>query len=221
LDPALDMAKGGIVPKQCLSRLRKELQALLKEPLPNITAYPLEENILEWHYMIRGPDGSPFHGGCYHGKLKFPMEYPFKPPAIYMLTPNGRFKPNQKLCLSMSDFHPETWNPLWSVSSVITGLYTFWLDTAPTVGSMQSTDEQKRRYAIESWAFNRRDPVVRQLFPELLESPDPLPALPEVPKSVVGISSTASATWGWSWTALVFLVSVCVAAVALVARQFI
>lgn len=110
---------------------------------------------------------------------------------------------------------------------------------------MQSTDEQKRRYAIESWAFNRRDPVVRQLFPELLESPDPLPALPEgdriaivvpvascrflnlylghriksaflatVPKSVVGISSTASATWGWSWTALVFLVSVCVAAVS-------
>jgi ubiquitin-protein ligase len=165
-------------PKQCLSRLRKELQALTKDPLPNITAYPLDENILEWHYMIRGPAGSPFHGGCYHGKLKFPSEYPFKPPAIYMLTPNGRFKPNQKLCLSMSDFHPETWNPLWSVSSVITGLYTFWLDNAPTVGSMQSTDEQKRRYAIESWAFNRRDPVVRQLFPELLESPEPLPTLP-------------------------------------------
>ena len=79
------------------SRLRKELQALLKEPLPNITAYPLDDDILEWHYMIRGPSGSPFHGGCYHGKLKFPTEYPFKPPAIYMLTPNGRFKPNQKL----------------------------------------------------------------------------------------------------------------------------
>jgi ubiquitin-protein ligase len=59
--------------------------------------------------MIQGPKGSPYEGGCYHGKLRFPPEYPFKPPAIYMLTPNGRFKPNTKLCLSMSDFHPETW----------------------------------------------------------------------------------------------------------------
>ena len=30
-------------------------------------------------------------GGYYHGKLVFPREFPFKPPSIYMLTPNGRF----------------------------------------------------------------------------------------------------------------------------------
>ena len=30
-----------------------------------------------------------------------------------MLTPNGRFKTGIRLCLSMSDYHPETWNPLW------------------------------------------------------------------------------------------------------------
>ena len=128
--------------------------------------------------MIKGPKGSPFEGGMYHGKLRFPPEYPFKPPAIYMLTPNGRFKPNTKLCLSMSDFHPETWNPLWSVSSVITGLYTFWLDTAPTVGSTTATLAQKRAMARDSWAFNARDPLIRKMFPELLESPDPLPELP-------------------------------------------
>jgi ubiquitin-conjugating enzyme E2 J2 len=48
-------------------------------------------------------------GGTYHGKLVFPSEYPYKPPSIMMLTPNGRFALNQRLCLSMSDFHPETW----------------------------------------------------------------------------------------------------------------
>eukprot|EP01045_Picozoa_sp_COSAG04_P005316 COSAG04_NODE_245_length_18929_cov_6.708391_2_plen_157_part_00 len=78
-------------------RLRKELIALSKDPLPNIEALPCDDNILEWHYMIRGPKGSPFEGGMYHGKLRFPSEYPFKPPAIYMITPNGRFKPNTKL----------------------------------------------------------------------------------------------------------------------------
>lgn len=25
----------------------------------------------------------------YQGKLKFPSEFPFKPPSIYMITPNG------------------------------------------------------------------------------------------------------------------------------------
>lgn len=128
--------------------------------------------------MIKGPKGSPYEGGMYHGKLKFPTEYPFKPPAISMLTPNGRFKPNTRLCLSMSDFHPESWNPLWSVSSVLTGLYTFWLDSAPTVGSTTSSLAQKRAFARDSWAFNQRDPIVRKLFPELLESPDPLPEVP-------------------------------------------
>ena len=203
-------------PKQCLSRLSKELKALQKDPLPNISAMPLEDNILEWHYMILGPKGSPFEGGCYHGKLRFPPEYPFKPPAIYMLTPNGRFKPNTKLCLSMSDFHPETWNPLWSVSSVITGLYTFWLDNARTLGSIETNKETKRRLAIDSWAFNRKDPIVRQLFPELLESPVPLPSLVNAND---GHQDSGTSNPGverkslLSWQFIVVLVSACLAAV--------
>ena len=58
-------------------------------------------------------------------KLKFPADYPFKPPSIYMCTPSGRFATGQRLCLSMSDFHPETWNPGWSVATVATGLLSF------------------------------------------------------------------------------------------------
>lgn len=35
---------------------------------------PMETNILEWHYVITGTKGSPYEGGHYHGKLKFPPE---------------------------------------------------------------------------------------------------------------------------------------------------
>ena len=45
---------------------------------------------------------SPYAGGVYKGKLVFPSEFPFKPPAIYMSTPNGRFKTDMRLCLSIS-----------------------------------------------------------------------------------------------------------------------
>ena len=37
--------------------------------------------------MIAGPKDSPYEDGQYHGKLVFPPEYPYKPPAIMMLTP--------------------------------------------------------------------------------------------------------------------------------------
>lgn len=35
---------------------------------------PMDTNILEWHYVITGTKGSPYEGGHYHGKLKFPPE---------------------------------------------------------------------------------------------------------------------------------------------------
>jgi ubiquitin-conjugating enzyme E2 J2 len=87
-------------------RLLKEYAAIQQSSLPFIIAKPNEKNILEWHYVISGPPDSPYHNGEYHGKLVFPSQYPFAPPSIYMITPNGRFKPSTKLCLSMSDFHP-------------------------------------------------------------------------------------------------------------------
>lgn len=113
--------------KTCVLRLKRELQALQKEPVENIVALPKSNNILEWHYVIIGPKNTPYEGGYYHGKLVFPLLYPNKPPSIYMITPNGRFQVNKRLCLSMSDYHPESWNPLWSISSILQGLLSFML----------------------------------------------------------------------------------------------
>lgn len=96
-------------------------------------------------------------------------------PAVYMCTPQGRFKCNQKLCLSMSDFHPETWNPLWSVSAVLTGLLSFMMGSEDTVGSIQTSAAEKRSLARASHHFNRADRVFRELFPEFIRD---APAMP-------------------------------------------
>ena len=152
-----------------IQRLRKELKALKKEPVANIRACPHESNILEWHYVIEGGKGTPYEGGWYHGVVKFPKEYPFKPPSIEMYTPNGRFKTHTKLCLSMSDFHPETWNPLWSVGTILTGLYSFMLEDGSTFGSIVTPLSQKRQSAAESLAYNVKNKMFTELFPELVE----------------------------------------------------
>lgn len=155
----------------CKRRLTRELVAMEKSPMtdPKVLAFPNESNILEWHYVIEGSTGTPYAGGHYHGKLIFPKEYPLKPPSVIMLTPSGRFKPNRRLCLSMSDFHPESWNPMWSVSTILTGLYSFMNDTAPTLGSIDTSDSHKRRLARQSLEFNIKDASFCRLFPELVQ----------------------------------------------------
>uniref|UniRef100_K3WBL8 E2 ubiquitin-conjugating enzyme n=1 Tax=Globisporangium ultimum (strain ATCC 200006 / CBS 805.95 / DAOM BR144) TaxID=431595 RepID=K3WBL8_GLOUD len=151
------------------NRLRKEYVNLQRKPVDNIQAAPQEKNILEWHYVITGTPDSPYEGGYYHGKLRFPPEYPMKPPAVLMLTPNGRFEVNRRICLSMSDFHPETWNPVWAVGSILTGLYSFMLEDQITTGSIETTDEEKRKFAAESLAVNCTNKDFCTLFPHLVE----------------------------------------------------
>ncbi|KAL6568342.1 Ubiquitin-conjugating enzyme E2 34 [Orobanche hederae] len=155
--------------KACVMRLQKEYRALCKEPVSNVVARPLPNDILEWHYVLEGSQGTAFAGGYYYGKIKFPPEYPFKPPGISMTTPNGRFMTQKKICLSMSDFHPESWNPMWSVSSILTGLLSFMMDNSPTTGSVSTTDEEKQRLAKTSLIFNCKIPTFRKLFPEYIE----------------------------------------------------
>jgi hypothetical protein len=67
------------------------------------------------------------------------------------------------------DFHPETWNPLWSVGTIITGLYSFMIESGQTVGSIDTTVEQKRKFARQSLGYNVRDPIFAKLFPEYVQ----------------------------------------------------
>lgn len=154
--------------KSYTSRLRQDYIRLKQDPVPYIHAEFLPSNILEWHYVILGPKDSPYHGGYYHGSLIFTKDFPFKPPSIYMYTPNGRFKPNKRLCLSISDFHPDTWNPAWSVSTILTGLLSIMLENTPLLGSCESTTYEKKKLAIGSLEFNLKNEVFRELFPDLV-----------------------------------------------------
>lgn len=153
----------------CVQRLRKEFKDIQKKPVENIRAAPKDSNILEWHYVIEGPKGSAYESGCYHGVLTFPSDYPYKPPSIQMLTPNGRFKTHTRLCLSMSDFHPESWNPMWSVGTILMGLYSFMLEESPTYGSIVTDAAFKRLKARESLEVNVKHKLFCELFPELVE----------------------------------------------------
>lgn len=157
--------------KQAHKRLTKEYKLMVDNPPPYIVARPNENNILEWHYIITGPADTPYFEGQYHGTLTFPSDYPYKPPAIRMITPNGRFRENTRLCLSMSDYHPNTWNPSWSVSTILNGLLSFMTGDEATTGSIATTDQQKRILAARSMEYNTHQNLrFKMVFPEIVES---------------------------------------------------
>jgi len=83
-----------------------------------------------------------------------------------MFTPSGRFHPDRKICFSMSDFHPGSWNPAWSVATILTGLLSFMLSDEMTTGSVTSTEAHKRAFAARSHSWNTAQPRFREAFPE-------------------------------------------------------
>jgi len=149
-------------------RLQKEYAALAKNPPPFILARPDEDNILDCHFIIRGPEGV-YEGGEYHGLLSFPPQYPFAPPGIRMFTPSGRFATNTKLCTSMSDFHPGSWNPAWSIETILTGLLSFMNSDELTTGAIRGTAAERRNFARTSHAFNLKSNKFKTIFPEYAE----------------------------------------------------
>lgn len=135
-------------------RLTREYKSITENPPPYITAHPSESNILEWHYIITGPENTPYHGGQYWGTLMFPPNYPFAPPAIRMHTPSGRFQPSSRLCLSISDFHPRSFNPAWEVSTILIGLLSFMTSEEMTTGSVGGSEAERKYHAARSRWWN-------------------------------------------------------------------
>ena len=90
-----------------------------------------------------GIKDKPYIGGYYLGRVNFPPEYPWKPPAIRLMSESGRFMVGERICLSISDFHPESWNPALTARSIIIALLSFFTSDDKTYGCISTTDKEK------------------------------------------------------------------------------
>lgn len=70
--------------------------------------------------------------------------------------------------MSMTDMHPETWNPLWGISSILTGLSSFMSTAAPTMLASETTEDEKKFLAKRSMYNNVRNALFRENFPHLI-----------------------------------------------------
>jgi len=156
-----------------VKRIMQEARELANDPSTEYSAAPLEDDIFEWHCTLRGPSGTDFEGGLYHFRIRLPAEYPFRPPSIMLLTPNGRFELNTKICISFTNYHEELWQPAWGVRTAIIGLQGFFPlkgQAALGIGALEAPSSERKRLAALS-----RDWVCPRCNQSNLQSlPDPI-----------------------------------------------
>lgn len=159
-----------------VKRILQEVKEMQSNPSEDYMSLPLEENIFEWQFAIRGPQDTEFEGGIFHGRIQLPAEYPFKPPSFMLLTPNGRFETQTKICLSISQYHPEHWQPSWSVRTALVALIAF----MPTkgngaIGSQDFTAEERKALALKSveappkYGSEERQKVIDEIHEEMVK----------------------------------------------------
>ncbi|KAI9237629.1 MAG: ubiquitin-conjugating enzyme/RWD-like protein [Podila humilis] len=129
----------------------QEAREIAIEPSTDFAASPLESDIFEWHFTIRGPEETDFEGGLYHGRILLPNNYPFAPPSLMFMTPNGRFELNKKVCLSITGHHPEYWQPAWGIRTVLVAIMGF-LPTKSkgAIGGLDTSTEARKALALRS-----------------------------------------------------------------------
>jgi len=147
-----------------IRRILREASELSTTPSADYTATPLDDNLFEWHFTLRGPPGDetlnpnnsstkcgPYNEGIYHGRIVLPPTYPLRPPSFRFMTPSGRFETNREICLSISGHHEETWQPAWGLRTALVALRTFMeTDAKGQLGGLECSDDMRRRMARQS-----------------------------------------------------------------------
>lgn len=134
-----------------LRRLKSELADLQKDPPANCTAGPISENdISTWEAMIFGPADSPFHGGVFMLSIRFPSDYPFKPPIVTFKTKiyHPNINASGGICL---DILKTQWSPALTISKVLLSILSLLTDANPDDPLMP---EIARIYRNDREAYN-------------------------------------------------------------------
>ncbi|KAJ2078844.1 E2 ubiquitin-protein ligase peroxin 4 [Coemansia sp. RSA 988] len=115
-------------------RLLKELQDIRKDLSDELLSLePVnDEDLLQWHAILRGPQETPYQGGLFRLHIDIPEEYPIKPPVLTFTTPvchpNVHFETGE-ICL---DILKSQWSPAWTLTSTCLAVHVLLANPEPS-----------------------------------------------------------------------------------------
>ena len=132
------------------TRIRKETQRLLAEPVEGVNATPYEDNHRYFNVVIAGPMSSPYEGGCFRLELFLPEQYPMCAPKVRFLT--KMYHPNidrlGRICL---DILKDKWSPALQIRTVLISIQA--LLSAP------NPDDPLDNKVADHWKTNEAEAV--------------------------------------------------------------
>ena len=82
---AVPTSQSGSTAVSVTKRLQNELMQLMMAGCTGISAFPENDNLYSWLATITGPTDTPYAGLTYRLSLRFPENYPFVPPKVFLL----------------------------------------------------------------------------------------------------------------------------------------
>jgi ubiquitin-conjugating enzyme E2 J1 len=75
-----------------------------------------------------------------------------KPPYIIFFTPSGRFEVKEKICLSFTNYHPEYWQPAWTIQNILVALVSFFPvnEEQLAIGAIRASKAERKNLAADS-----------------------------------------------------------------------
>lgn len=160
---------------QRLSRMKKELEFLTKEPPFGVSCWPQGGKLNCLEARLQGPQGTPYEGGVFKLEINIPDRYPFEPPQIKFST--KIYHPNidseGRICLDVLKAIPQgSWKPAHNLSTVLTSIQLLLSEPNPDDGLMADISAEYKhnrplfREKAKEWVQKyARDGVVTLLPP--------------------------------------------------------
>jgi ubiquitin-conjugating enzyme E2 D/E len=111
-------------------RIKNELKRLLNDTPANCSAGPINDDLFNWQATLIGPTDSPYESGVFYLDIRFPEDYPFKPPRIFFTTKiyHPNINSNGGICL---DILKDQWSPALTISKVLLSICSLLTDPNP------------------------------------------------------------------------------------------
>lgn len=137
-------------------RINKELTDLQRDPPSNCSAGPVGDDMFTWQATIMGPGDSPYQGGVFFLTIKFPTDYPFKPPKIQFQTKiyHPNINSNGGICL---DILKDQWSPALTISKVLLSICSLLTDPnpddplVPEIAHLYKTNKAEYEKTAREW----------------------------------------------------------------------
>lgn len=139
-----------------------QLKKAISEPNEYIKfALKSDGELSSWYILLSGFDGDEgeFKDGEYLVRMEAPEDFPFNPPHFYLMTENGVYGVETKVCINIGEYHKDQYRAALGMAGfaaeLMSGLIG-WKSLGGGISIIQTTVAEKKKLARASRENNQR-----------------------------------------------------------------